>query len=62
MLVDADYSQIELRVLAHMADDKAMQEYIRASERTAVRLKNLSDDMFNYFLVFGGELSDAEPM
>lgn len=26
MLVDADYSQIELRVLAHLADDKIMRE------------------------------------
>ncbi len=26
LLVDADYSQIELRVLAHMADDQAMRE------------------------------------
>ena len=28
-LVDADYSQIELRVLAHIADDKTMQEAFR---------------------------------
>lgn len=30
VLVDADYSQIELRVLAHIADDKAMQEAFRS--------------------------------
>ena len=27
VLVDADYSQIELRLLAHISDDKTMQEY-----------------------------------
>ncbi|HBJ19227.1 MAG TPA: hypothetical protein DDY70_05785, partial [Clostridiales bacterium] len=31
-----------------------MEKYIAASEATAVRLKNLSDDMFRYFLAFGG--------
>ncbi len=30
VLVDADYSQIELRVLAHIADDGAMQEAFRS--------------------------------
>ena len=32
VLVDADYSQIELRVLAHVADDKAMQEAFTSGE------------------------------
>ena len=31
-LVDADYSQIELRVLAHIADDKIMQEAFKSGE------------------------------
>jgi signal transduction histidine kinase len=31
-----------------------MQQYIEASERTALRLKKMSDDMFSYFLVYGG--------
>ena len=31
-LVDADYSQIELRVLAHIADDKAMQNAFNSGE------------------------------
>ncbi|MBQ1705069.1 MAG: DNA polymerase I [Clostridia bacterium] len=32
VFVDADYSQIELRILAHMADDKAMQEAFASGE------------------------------
>ena len=32
VLIDADYSQIELRVLAHMADDEAMIEAFRAGQ------------------------------
>jgi len=32
VLVDADYSQIELRLLAHIADDKTMQEAFRNGE------------------------------
>ncbi len=32
VFVDADYSQIELRVLAHIADDRAMQEAFRSGE------------------------------
>ncbi len=32
VLVDADYSQIELRILAHMADDGAMQEAFASGE------------------------------
>ena len=33
--------------------DGVMQGYIKATESTALRLKELSDDMFRYFLVFG---------
>ena len=34
-------------------DDPVMMEYVLASEKTALRLKRLSDDLFNYFLLFG---------
>lgn len=34
--------------------DEALSDYIAASEATAVRLKELSDGMFRYFLAFGG--------
>ena len=33
--------------------DTANQEYINICKENALRLKNLSDDMFSYFLVFG---------
>lgn len=36
--------------------DSAMQSYVKASEKTAMRLKELSDDIFKYSLAFG----DAE--
>ena len=42
-----------LEVMKTTAKDDTMREYVDASERTAMRLKSLSDDMFNYFLAFG---------
>ncbi len=41
-------------------EDSEMQSYLKASETTALRLKNLSDDMFSYFLVFGTDEIEAE--
>ena len=43
---------IDIMKLNTHEDD--MQQYIEASERTALRLKKMSDDMFSYFLVYGG--------
>ena len=48
MLVDADYSQIELRVLAHIADDKNMAEAFEHGldihRSTAAKVFNMPDD------------------
>lgn len=48
-LVDADYSQIELRVLAHVANDKAMIEAFNSGAdihtATAARIHKLPTDM-----------------
>ena len=49
-----------LDVMKSYTDDETMKDYIRASENTAIRLKKMSDDMFNYFLMFGGEAGAAE--
>ena len=44
----------------HSADDEEMTSYITASEKTALRLKKMSDDMFNYFLLFGGGAAEVD--
>ena len=43
-----------LDIMKLNAADEDMQQYIEVSERTALRLKKMSDDMFGYFLVYGG--------
>jgi len=43
-----------LDIMKLNAPEGDMQQYIDASERTAMRLKKLSDDMFSYFLAYGG--------
>lgn len=49
VLIDADYSQIELRVLAHISEDKAMREAFLSGEDihtiTAARVSGLPVDM-----------------
>lgn len=43
-----------LDIMKSNTQDGDMLQYIETSERTAMRLKKMSDDMFGYFLVYGG--------
>ena len=47
-------------LMKHRECDEVMQGYIKATETTALRLKELSDDMFRYFLVFGEKNIEAD--
>ena len=47
-----------LDIMKTYSKDETIDEYIKSSEKTAMRLKELSDDMFRYLLVFG---DTAEP-
>ncbi len=49
-----------LDIMKTAESGEQMQSYIRAGENTAMRLKELSDDMFNYFLVFGNKSDSVE--
>lgn len=49
-----------LNVMKLHAPDEEMMSYINASEKTALRLKKLSDDMFSYFLLFGGGATEVD--
>lgn len=49
-----------LNVMRLHSPDEEMTSYINASEKTALRLKKLSDDMFNYFLLFGGGAAEVD--
>ena len=41
-----------LDIMKLQAKDESTLQYLRSAEQTALRLKKLSDDMFQYFLVF----------
>ncbi len=40
--------------------DGKMEEYLSATESTALRIKEMSDDMFGYFLVFSDKYRETE--
>ena len=78
VLIDADYSQIELRILAHVAKDEAMIEAFRSGEdihtMTAARVFNLAPEAVtpelrkrakavNFGILYGiGEFSLSEDL
>ena len=43
-------------------DRETMKEYVQASEKTVLRLKKMSDDLFNYFLLFGSGADEINLM
>lgn len=47
-------------VMKNHTSDENMREYLDASESCALRLKTMSDDMFNYFVVFGEGESECD--
>ncbi len=49
-----------LNVMKLHSPSEEMMNCINASEKTALRLKKLSDDMFNYFLLFGGGAAEVD--
>ena len=49
-----------LDLLEMQNDDESKKEYITACKDNALRLKQLSDDMFSYFLVFGKRELNAD--
>ena len=49
-----------LDIMKIYSKDEVMNEYIKSSEKTAMRLKKLSDDMFKYLLVFGNSAKPSE--
>ena len=50
-----------LDIMKIKSKDEGLNEYIEASEKTALRLKKISDDLFGYFLVFGGKGGEVKP-
>ena len=51
-----------LDLIEHQNKDGVNEEYIHACKDNVLRLKNLSDDMFSYFLVFGKGGAELDPV